>query len=407
MTQKKQVSLAEMKVGIFVTIALILLAALILQRSWGISWLEEKEKVITYLPDVGGLKAGAPVWLAGIEIGKVRSVTIVPPEIYAANAGVFRQIDALKREIQAVDPTQANTKSVIADLYDKIRDLKADLRFVEVKMDISKDFLNRISTDSEVTIESKGLIGDSFIEISAGTFGVLPAKRGEHYVIEGVRRTGFREIMTGANDVVANFGVLSEQFKDIALKINPQKVGSGLTDTVENMQKTLRQANTTFAEATRLVKELRQGEGTFGRIVSDPALYNRLSTALDRFNSLAQEMQSGSGTLGRLVQDPQLFDNTNSALKRADVMMERIQKGEGTIGKLSQDPALYDTSRKAMERFAGLVEQIERGEGTLGKLLKDPSLYNNLNQSTSEMTKFIYDLRQDPRKYLTIRFRVF
>lgn len=407
MTQKKQVSLAEMKVGIFVTIALILLAALILQRSWGLSWFEDKEKVITYLPDVGGLKASAPVWLAGIEIGKVRSVAIVPPEVYAANAGVFRQIDVLKREIQAVDPSQANSKSQIADLHDRIRDLKADLRFVEVKMDISRDFLNRISTDSEVTIESKGLIGDSFIEISAGTFGVLPAKRGEYYVIEGLRRTGFREIMTGANDVVANFGVLSEQFKSIALKINPQKVGAGLVDTVENMQRTLRQANITFSEATRLLKELRQGEGTFGRIVSDPALYNRLSAALERFNSLAQEIQSGSGTLGRLVQDPQLYDSTSSALKRADIMMERIQKGEGTIGKLSQDPALYDTSRKAMERFASLVEQIERGEGTLGKLLKDPSLYNNLNQSTAEMTKFIYDLRQDPKKYLTIRFRVF
>ena len=407
MTQKKQVSLAEMKVGIFVTIALIILAALILQRSWGLSWFEEKEKVITYLPDVGGLKPSAPVWLAGIEIGKVRSVTIVPPEIYAANAGVFRQIEALKREIQAIDPSQPNSKTLIADHYDQIRNLKADLRFVEVKMDISRDFLNRISTDSEVTIESKGLIGDSFIEISAGTFGVLPPKRGDYYVIEGVRRTGFREIMTGANDVVANFGVLSEQFKDIALKINPQKVGSGLTDTVENMQRTLRQANNTFAEATRLVKELRQGEGTFGRLVSDPAIYDRLSASLERFNSLAQEIQSGSGTLGKLVKDPQIFDNTNAAVKRVDTMMERIEKGEGTIGKLSQDPALYNTSQKAMERFAGLVEQIERGEGTIGKLLKDPSLYNNLNQSTAEMTKFIYDLRQDPKKYLTIRFRVF
>jgi phospholipid/cholesterol/gamma-HCH transport system substrate-binding protein len=39
--------------------------------------------------------------------------------------------------------------------------------------------------------------------------------------------------------------------------------------------------------------------------------------------------------------------------------------------------------------------------------MKDPALYNNLNQSSGEITKLIYDLRQDPKKYLTIRFRLF
>ena len=60
-----------------------------------------------------------------------------------------------------------------------------------------------------------------------------------------------------------------------------------------------------------------------------------------------------------------------------------------------------------MEKVANFVERIDKGEGTLGKLIKDPSLYNNLNQSTAEITKLIYDLRQDPQKYLTIRFRLF
>jgi phospholipid/cholesterol/gamma-HCH transport system substrate-binding protein len=68
---------------------------------------------------------------------------------------------------------------------------------------------------------------------------------------------------------------------------------------------------------------------------------------------------------------------------------------------------LYDTSRQAIDRFASFVEQVEKGDGTLGKLLKDPGLYNNLNESSAEITKLLYDLRQDPKKYLTIRFRLF
>ena len=53
------------------------------------------------------------------------------------------------------------------------------------------------------------------------------------------------------------------------------------------------------------------------------------------------------------------------------------------------------------------MEEIEGGKGTMGKLLKDPSLYNNLDQSSAEITKLLYDIRKDPKKFLTIRFRIF
>ena len=95
------------------------------------------------------------------------------------------------------------------------------------------------------------------------------------------------------------------------------------------------------------------------------------------------------------------------ALKKADLAMDRIEKGDGTLGRLSKDPALYDSGRRAMEKFAGFVDQIDKGEGTLGRLVKDPALYNNLNQSSAEIAKFIYDLRQDPKKYLTIHLKLF
>lgn len=399
--------MAQMKVGILVTISLFLLAVLILQQSWGVDWFSRAVKAITYLPDVGGLKPGAPVWLAGIEIGKVRKVAIVPPEIFAGNEPIFRQISEIKREIDSVDLKLPNARQMIADLQDRIRNLKVEIRIVEVQLDIRNQYLDRISRDSEVSIESRGLIGDSYLEISPGTYGVLPIKRGDFYLIEGTLRPGFREIMTGANDVIANFGVLSEQVKNIAMKIRPEKVGLGLIETLQDMQATLRQANHTFARATLLIEDLRNGEGTVGKLVSDPTLYQRMTESLDRFNKIADEIQNGKGTLAKLIKDPKLFDNANETLKKAEVMMDRIEKGEGTLGRLSKDPALYDTSRQAIDKFASFVDQINKGEGTLGKLLKDPGLYNNLDQSTAEITKLIYDLRQDPKKYLMIRFRLF
>jgi phospholipid/cholesterol/gamma-HCH transport system substrate-binding protein len=407
MSTKKQVTLAEMKVGIFVTIALLLLSALILQKSWGIGLFTKSIKAVTYLPDVGGLKSGAPVWLAGIEIGRVRKVSIIPPQTYEENAPVFRQIDALQKKIAAINPRLPSAQSDIDDLEDQIRSLKMDIRLVEVQLDIRPQYLNRISKDSEVSIESRGLIGDSFIDISPGTYGVPPPMRGGYYVIHSMQHPGFREIMTGANDVVANFGVLSEQIKNAIKKFNADKVGADAASFVKDAQATVRKINQTFTRASALIDDLQSGNGTFGRIVSDPELYERLTKSMDDISSIAENIKSGNGTLARLINDPALYDSANQTLRKAEVMMDRIEKGEGTLGRLSKDAALYDKTKVALENFATLVDEIEQGKGTMGKLLKDPGLYNNLDQSTAEISKLIYDLRQDPKKYLTIRFRIF
>jgi phospholipid/cholesterol/gamma-HCH transport system substrate-binding protein len=407
MPAKKQIALAELKVGIFVTIALVLLATLILQQSWGINWFASSAKVVTYLPDVGGLKAGAPVWLAGIEIGRVKRVTIVPPEAYPGNAPIYRDIDRTQKEIDAYRKKSPVPQKMIDDLEDHIRELKQNIRIVEVQLEIRQQFLNRIGSDSEVSIESRGLIGDSFINISPGVVGHLPPKRGEYYVIESMQNPGFREIMTGANDVVANFGVLSEQFKTITQKINPEKIGNSVADTIAELRETMRKAGVTFTEITHLIQEMNGGKGTFGRMVTDPALYERLIDSIENFNKVAERIQNGNGTMAKLINDPSLYDSATATLKKADIMMTRIEQGEGTLGKLSKDEQLYESSKRALTSFATLVDEIEQGKGTMGKLLKDPGLYNNLDQSTAEISKLLYDLRQDPKKYLTIRFRVF
>ena len=215
-----------MKVGIFIVIALILLSALILQKSWSLNWFSKSVPAVTYLSDVGGLKSGAPVWLAGIEIGRVRKVTIVPPDAYPGNAEIFNKIEEDRKKIAAINTKLSTAQDDIADLQQDIDNLKLEISIVEVQLDIRPEYLPRIREDSEVSIGSRGLIGDSFIDISPGTREAPPPKQGEFYLIKSVQRPGFREIMTGANDVVANFGVLSNEFKNIVQKFNPERLGN-------------------------------------------------------------------------------------------------------------------------------------------------------------------------------------
>ncbi|MBN2241321.1 MAG: MCE family protein [Acidobacteria bacterium] len=407
MPKKKQVQLAQMKLGIFVIIAFILLSLLILQQSWGINWFSDSTKIITYLTDVGGLKPGSPVWLAGMEIGKVRRISLIPPESYPENTAILGQIEKIKKRIEALDAKIPSDLQIAENLQNDIRNLQENLRLVEVKMDIRMQYLDRIGPDSDVSIASRGLIGDSFIDISPGISKELPPRTGEYYFIQSIQQPGFREIMTGANDVIANFGVLSKRVQDIAERIIPENIGTDISDTVHALHETISAAEKAFSRATVLIDELHSGQGTFGKIVSDPTVYTRLTEALEKFSAIAENIQNGDGTVSKLIHDPALYDSARSAVGKTETIVGRMEKGEGTLGKLSTDEALYERSRRALESFASLVEEIEQGQGTLGKLLKDPGLYNNLEQSSSEISKLLYDLRQDPRKYMTIRVRLF
>jgi len=410
MPQKKQVRLAELKLGIFIVVAMALILGLILQQSWGLNWFSKSVHIVTYLTDVGGLKSGAPVWLAGIEIGRVRSVSIINPEKHESNAQIYRSIEETFRRIDAIkalpELSPADLKE-IRSLQDNIRDYKQKIRMVEVLFEIHPEYLDRIGSDSEVSIESRGLIGDSFIDISPGATGIKPPRQGEYYVIESMQSAGFREIITGANDVIANFGVLSERFKEITQKISSDTITNGIGNILDNAQNAVNMANSTFQQATSLLTAMQKGDGTIGKLVSDATLHNRLVESLEQFNALAEKIQNGDGTMGKLINDPSLYSSAGSMLQKVNMIMSRIENGDGTLGKLSTDEALYERTAIALDRFASLTEAIDKGEGTLGKLLKDPSLYNNLDQSTSEITKLLYDIRKDPKKFLTIRFKLF
>jgi len=409
MPQKKQVRLAEFKLGIFIVAAMALILGLILQQSWGLNWFSKSVHVVTYLTDVGGLKSGAPVWLAGIEIGRVRSVSIINPEKYEGNAPIYRRIEETYSRIetiQALPELSTTDEKALRDLHDDIRSFKQKIRMVEVLFEIQPEYLDRIGYDSEVSIESRGLIGDSFIDISPGATGVKPPLQGENYVIESMQSAGFREIMTGANDVVANFGVLSEHFITIVEKISSDTI-SGITEILNEAQGAVNQASQTFSQANSLLSAMQEGDGTIGKLITDSTIHDQLAESLSKINDMIGKIQNSDGTLGKFINDPSLYESAGAMLQKVDTLMARIEKGEGTLGKLTTDEALYEQTTVAIDRLATLMEEINSGDGTLGKLLKDPSLYNNLDQSTSELTKLLYDIRKDPKKFLTIKFKLF
>ena len=150
-------------------------------------------------------------------------------------------------------------------------------------------------------------------------------------------------------------------------------------------------------------------------------LYNNLHEVSVQLRLIAEDLRRGRGTAGRLLTDDELYNRANAVIAKLETSADQVNSivadvraGKGTFGKLLTDEAVYNDARTAIARFNTTAERIDnvvagaqRGEGTIGKLLTDDQLYSNFNQLSSESVKLLYDFRQNPKKYLTVKFQLF
>lgn len=77
--QKKTIGLREVRVGLFVVIALAILILLILNASGDISPFSSKLHLRARFANADGIRSGSEVRLAGVSVGTVDDVRLLPP----------------------------------------------------------------------------------------------------------------------------------------------------------------------------------------------------------------------------------------------------------------------------------------------------------------------------------------
>jgi phospholipid/cholesterol/gamma-HCH transport system substrate-binding protein len=445
----------EIRVGLFVAACIGIFVLAIVYISSGSGIFGPTFQAVTYLPTVGGLKAGAPVQLAGVEVGTVVRVDVLAPELEPKNQtnlqvysqlretreeiterrkkipeldeelkpliekkqkmlenkkGESAEYKALTNKIEDIQLAIETHNNKIGDLTGRIEVLQQTIQNVQVIMKIEQTYKNWLRKDSSVGVGSIGLLGDKYIDISLGRSDQPPEVNEQKLVvITGKKETDFREIITGIDDLVGNFGVLSQRFRNLTSKMEEGTVAQFIGDRsfYDNLNYTIKEAEHTLKASTELLQEIKTGKGTVGRLISEDKLYKEINTTTARANEIMGKINSAQGVLGKLINEDALYKKADSMIDSADIIAARIKNGQGTLGKLSQDEALYVQTRDTMQKLSKIMDDIEKGNGTMGKLIKDKSLYENLNQTSAELVKLLYDFRQDPKKYLTIRFRLF
>jgi phospholipid/cholesterol/gamma-HCH transport system substrate-binding protein len=358
MAQRRSLAWTELRVGLLVIASFALLALAIFYVSGQSGIFTKKYQLTAFFASANGLRSGADVWLEGVTIGNVDQVRI-----------------------------------------SKLPDPK---KSVEVDLKVDESYRNIIRTDSMVTIGTIGLLGDKYVDITRGTEAgqVVP----DGGTLQGTEAGDIRKIVTGTSDFVANLDSLSTEVKKLADRVDRGEgtLGKFLTDT-----SIFDNANSTMKEANAFVRDLRTGNGTVGKLVSDDEAYNRVNELMDRVDALIDKVENGHGTAGKFINDPAVYDKADKVLARVESVTDRLDRGEGTLGKLSKDETVYNDLRDSVSKFSELIVSIQNGEGSAGKFIRDPTLYNSLNESASEIQKLLYDFRQNPKKFLTINFKLF
>ena len=377
------IGMSELRVGLLVFIALAVLILLVLNASGGLNPFKSHLHLRARFADANGSREGSDVKLAGVKIGKVDRIRLLSPsEVGTApnpqKIEVFLTIDTKIDGVPATD---------------------------------------RIRSDSTAQQAAPSILGSEMIvNITPGTPLGQPVT--ENFLLPSTAGSTMSDLATNGTELAQKLSKLSDQLNEVVKSV---REGKGTVGRLFNDESLYNNLNATISDAEQLASQIKSGRGSAGKFIYDEALYNNANDIAANLKKLTADITAGRGTAGKLVESDEMYnkinhiaDRVNHSMDQIDQIIAGVNAGQGTIGKLVKDEAIYNDARTAIARFNttttridSVVASAQRGEGTLGKLITDEQLYNNVNNLSSEGVKMLYDFRQNPKKYLTIKFQLF
>ena len=361
MPSQQEVRWSQLKVGIVVVIASIILVALLslMTSSSGLGILSHKLTITTYFENSAGLKVGAAVNLQGVTIGTVKSVTVV------------------------------NTPD-------------RKLTPVRVVMKLNEKFAADLRKDSKASLTTVGVLGDTVVDINSQFAVGPPLQDGDE--LKTTETPSLTDVVKASQGTIESLNVILAKMNVI---VDNLQSGKGSIGQLINNPDLYNKANNAVDALLTLEKNLNNGRGTIGKLMTDDTLYNRLNDTAGTLQSLANNLNSGKGTAGRLLKDETLYNNLNSTLTHANNILADADAGKGGLGLMLKDPKFRNDLSNTLTQVNTLVSGINEGKGTLGKFTTDDAAYTNLNALLTESTNLVTTIRKDPKKYLTIHLKIF
>ncbi len=285
----------QLLVGGFVLgCAALFAVAVLMLSSQRRAWVPVYE-LVTYFDDVQGLTEGSPVMLSGKDVGVVRQV--------------------------------------------RFSSIGSDLPSVTVRLQIERSVQDRIRVDSISRIDTFGLLGDKYVEISMGGPDAIPL--GDGAVLKSQDPFNVNTMMTRGSSALENFAELATSLNHVVEKFDQSKGGQKLADSIG-----------VFGS---IAEEVQDGDGILHELVygsADESALEGLRSSADSLDSILMEVREGDGVLHSMIYEESGGKNTvtNAAEASAHLnsILAKMDAGEGTLGLLLNDPTLYEDMKRLM-----------------------------------------------------------
>ena len=355
------VTKGDLKVGLFVLLGLLLTGLVIFLIGDERRLFVSSVTFHTKFGDVQGLNRGAPIRMGGVRIGSVSAVS------YADDPN---------------DPTVYVVLSVVA---------------AEAP---------RIKSDSVITIDNKGFLGDKMVSITKGTKGQPVPPGGWILSEEPADMLGVvNRVASKAESAIVSFDEVMQQFADEELH--------------ENLRGVVRSLNLAMQQVT-------DGKGYPHRLLTDPIEADRISRTLEsldksseHLNGLLSEAQqavkqvrTGPGFAHQILYGDgpnKEIAQVGQAAEEVAITLREIRKSDSFAhdllygGQGTGAAALADLGKVAAD-LRDIVHDVKAGKGTIGALLVDPSVYEDLkrvlgNVERNDVLRSIvrYSIKQDEK----------
>jgi phospholipid/cholesterol/gamma-HCH transport system substrate-binding protein len=306
----------ETIVGLFVvaSLAALLIMVVIVAQQEGL--FQEYVTYRTVFKNVGGLKAGSEVHLAGVTVGNVLTTAINP---------------------------EGN---------------------IVVTFQVLKKYSDRIREDSRSTIGFMGLLGDKSLDLTSGSLSkpAIPAEG----LVTAVEPLDITQLLARAaptlddlQKVISNLVSLTDdlavpgsnvkkilsEVKDIVTKVNS---GKGSLGKLVNDPSLYKDTVDAMAQVRKIADDLEKGKGLFGTLMHDPAFKDQAVKAMAELHTTFANLNKTSADLkeaaARLPDMAKHLENFLVNLNRAGKSLPGlVTQGETAFGDL-------DTTTKAFQR---------------------------------------------------------
>jgi phospholipid/cholesterol/gamma-HCH transport system substrate-binding protein len=297
----------EQKVGLFFIVG-IALAVGAIETVVGTGLFSRGYSLFVSYPQVGGLRTGDTVEVAGVKVGRVSAITL--------------QADG-----------------------------------VRVKLRLAHEAVVR--RDSIARLDYQILSGTRFIAISLGSASQPALQDGD--TIDGIVPPSLTQMVDEMQGVARSVERLADSFNT-----NQQEVLGTVNAMLEENRASLQQALTNIESVTA---KLDRGDGTMAKLLNDPALYDRATAVFADLQKVSDRLARGQGDLGRLLNgDGALYDEARETIASLNVVAAnledvstRIRNGEGTIGRMVVDDSLYveaEDTLRGVDRATASIEDV-------------------------------------------------